>query len=296
MDFEFKRTHIPPLAGWTMSTVFGVALAKGWFQWVPDGILWIGFVGSTLLWIYWFSTHELAKHPAVKPVAFVLLVNLLVCIVGRYSLETMPTYTATPFSGSIIASWSTFTKKSPENVQILEVSPRKVVFSGLLPGPIQYQLPQTYTFRLTNISDRILYSVSFKLRVYSTEVTRDDFEVHLASGSRKPVGDQGIGAQRLADVQAFLAGDSKDRPLFLFFMPRLGGHDFREVTLTCTKIGKAIVTGEPDYFTTEPMPQSTQGPNVTSSFNSKEPLLKNWCWIVLFADITKDAEMGRCKP
>ena len=173
----------------------------------------------------------------------------------------------------------------------LIIRPEKVVFEGVLAESAL----MTYIFRITNQTDQIFYSVSFKLRVYSNDLSGDDFAIHLTPASRKPVGDLSLSAKHFADVSAMLARDVNGHSLFYFYMGRLVGHDFREVTITRTKNGTATVTGQIAFFTTEPKSQGVTGDPIITWFKFDEPVT-DVRPIFLVADLSKDKETGKPPP
>jgi hypothetical protein len=82
-----------------MSVSFAIALQKGKLDWIPDEVLLGGVLVSTLGWIYWCATHELAKHPAIKPATVVMLATLCAVFLGRYTMEYVGLPIPTPPPG-----------------------------------------------------------------------------------------------------------------------------------------------------------------------------------------------------
>jgi len=253
-------------------------------------ITWLSIVVCVCLVLDGVRRTEWALRVGRSSVKFISSVCVIVLIFASLSVWIQKRHSA-----DIARNES---PKSPENVKPapafvpLEVTPEKVMFEGEIPE----HMPMTHTFRVANKSEEILYSVNFILRIKSSDLTGDDFEVHLSPGSRKPQGDLSSGAQHLADVQAFLAYDTTGLPVFCFYMNKLAGHDFREVTITRTRNGNATVAGQAGFFTTDPEPQSTKGDKVTTKFHPNEPLIGAVRPIYLVVNPDKDIETGKPVP
>jgi hypothetical protein len=92
--FKPQRKHIPSVAGFIGAIVFAIALQKGMLDWIPNGVVIVGFCVSYILWGYWIWTHEdLSANQ--KGLIFVLGVNMCVLLLGHYVSKQTPSVSAT---------------------------------------------------------------------------------------------------------------------------------------------------------------------------------------------------------
>jgi len=148
----------------------------------------------------------------------------------------------------------------------LNVSPTNVRFAD------RGAAGQTYSFRLTNRSDKHLYASQLKLRIHSRTLSGKDFLIYIPTASRKAHDEGVVGAQRFADVQGLLCHDSYQRPVFSIFVFHLAPHESREITITNGRAGSAKVGATTGLFSTTPQPLSVNGNVDSTPFRSDEAL------------------------
>jgi len=148
----------------------------------------------------------------------------------------------------------------------LNVSPTNVRFAD------RGAAGQTYSFRLTNRSDKDLYASQLKLRIHSRMLSGKDFLIYIPTASRKAHAEDVVGAQPFADIQGLLCHDSYQRPVFSIFVFRLAPHESREITITNGRAGSAKVGATTGFFSTTPQPLNANGNADSTPFHSDEVL------------------------
>jgi len=148
----------------------------------------------------------------------------------------------------------------------LNVSPTNVRFAN------QGVAGQTYSFRLTNRSDRDLYASQLKFRIHSRMLCGKDFLINIPTASRKTYGEDVVGARRFVDIQGLLCHDSYQRPVFSIFVFHLAPHEAREITITNGRAGSAKVGATTGFFSTTPQPLNVAGNIHSTPFRSDEAL------------------------
>jgi hypothetical protein len=173
MPIALSRKHIPAIAGFILSVAFGVALAKDWFNWVPDPVIWFAAFVALVMWAYWLATHEIAKHPAAKPIAFVLVVNIFIIIAGHYSPDTFVGRPATPLPERIIAP-----PKTPV-VAATPAAPKPKPTPQMPPEKDDADLEAVFTHpakicvSVKNISNTVAWDTKFDVELWNLEEPRN---------------------------------------------------------------------------------------------------------------------------
>jgi hypothetical protein len=148
----------------------------------------------------------------------------------------------------------------------LNVSPTNVRFAN------RGAAGQTYSFRLTNRSDKDLYASQLKFRIHSRTLSGKDFLINIPAASRKAYGEGVVGSQRFADIQGFLCHDSLQRPVFSISVFHLAPHESREITITNGRAGSAKVGATTGFFSTTPQPLNVNENADSTPFRSDEAL------------------------
>lgn len=145
---------------------------------------------------------------------------------------------------------------------------------------------ESYTFRAANSSSRDMYSASFLLVLKTKTLHVEDFAVSLPQGSRRPMAEKAP-SNELADVQPMLCFEKTDHPSFVFTIPRLLAHDYREITVRRkTRSGEAEIHSETDFFTQDPQPQSYDSDGKGGMYRVKFNRVLGTCHVSFFSAIS----------
>jgi hypothetical protein len=160
----------------------------------------------------------------------------------------------------------------------IEIFPHEVVFRQFAikggPGTIPSQFSQQYSFRITNTTNRDVYSIGAELKIKSDSLSVDDFNLDVPKSSWKPLNNTGISGLQMGDMMALgIRSKQTNKTFFVVELAHLEPHESREITIweSDAKDGskdKATVTATIYHSKFEPLPmlRSSKGfmsmPNV----------------------------------